>query len=542
MSATFDLPNVVPTIGALVLFYITFSTFILPSFSAKHKFWKSQPWVGQSNQWFSGLRAQIRTIKDTRSLIFEGYEKYGKNNKLFILPQLLQEPLIILPSSMIPEINAMPDSRIDIEIPIEATLSIDRLIYPGIGSGLSVHFGIVRRQLTRRLATMTSAIHTELVMAMEREFPVTRQRDHRAVKVYPAIMKIVSQAANRAFCGVEVCRNPVFIKSSCDYAVAIFTLGGIMKMIPKSLHAPVHWTFKGMISRPLAACTKILIPVIHERLRHMQDPELLKSWERPYDALQWLLDEILEQSVTDPSLLNEHTIALRILNWNMASIHSTAITFTNTVLDLYSSPNAEESIASLREECERVLAAHGGIWTKDAVNDLIRVDSAIRESMRYSSILETVTVRLVNDPAGVTLSDGTHLPHGILIAFSQNLLHEDPRFYPKDTNSYNPFRFSAPRETYLAQASESGDPVKLAKVLEAKNEALIAAGPDFLGFGAGRHACPGRFFAAQEMKLALAHMLLSYDIKIEGGRPESNAINGFAVPSEEAEILIRLRE
>lgn len=104
------------------------------------------------------------------------------------------------------------------------------------------------------------------------------------------------------------------------------------------------------------------------------------------------------------------------------------------------------------------------------------------------------------------LSDGTHIPHGVLIAFSQNLLHEDPAHYPENPSEYNAFRFSAPRESYLAQASEAKDPMKLTKALEAKNEALIAVGPDFLGFGAGRHACPGRFFASQEMKLALAHM------------------------------------
>lgn len=101
------------------------------------------------------------------------------------------------------------------------------------------------------------------------------------------------------------------------------------------------------------------------------------------------------QSRTDPSALNEDTIALRLLNLNMASIHSTSITTTNTILDLYSSPNAEKFVAGLREECERVLEANGGVWTKDAVNGLIRVDSAIRESMRMSALLEVVTTRMV---------------------------------------------------------------------------------------------------------------------------------------------------
>ena len=32
-----------------------------------------------------------------------------------------------------------------------------------------------------------------------------------------------------------------------------------------------------------------------------------------------------------------------------------------------------------------------------------------------------------------------------------------------------------------------------------------------MGFGYGEHACPGRFFASNEIKIALAHLLLKYD-------------------------------
>lgn len=42
---------------------------------------------------------------------------------------------------------------------------------------------------------------------------------------------------------------------------------------------------------------------------------------------------------------------------------------------------------------------------------------------------------------------------------------------------------------------------------------LVATSPEHMGFGHGKHACPGRFFAANEMKIALCHMLLKYDFK-----------------------------
>lgn len=41
-----------------------------------------------------------------------------------------------------------------------------------------------------------------------------------------------------------------------------------------------------------------------------------------------------------------------------------------------------------------------------------------------------------------------------------------------------------------------------------------------MGFGYGRHACPGRFFAANQIKHMLAHILLEYDIRMPGGATE----------------------
>lgn len=38
-----------------------------------------------------------------------------------------------------------------------------------------------------------------------------------------------------------------------------------------------------------------------------------------------------------------------------------------------------------------------------------------------------------------------------------------------------------------------------------------------MGFGLGRHACPGRFFAVHHIKIALCHMLLKYDWRFVPG-------------------------
>lgn len=73
---------------------------------------------------------------------------------------------------------------------------------------------------------------------------------------------------------------------------------------------------------------------------------------------------------------------------------------------------------------------------------------------------------------------------------------------------------------------------------------LVATTVDFPAFGYGRHACPGRFFAAHEVKLAICHMLLKYDWKVADGADEPKwraSANGLECDGL-AKIAIRRRD
>jgi cytochrome P450 len=47
----------------------------------------------------------------------------------------------------------------------------------------------------------------------------------------------------------------------------------------------------------------------------------------------------------------------------------------------------------------------------------------------------------------------------------------------------------------------------------ANNAPLVNTSPEYLSFGHGAQACPGRFFAAILAKVTLSHLLLKYDWK-----------------------------
>ena len=53
--------------------------------------------------------------------------------------------------------------------------------------------------------------------------------------------------------------------------------------------------------------------------------------------------------------------------------------------------------------------------------------------------------------------------------------------------------------------------------------------PEHLGFGHRYNACPGRFFAAKEMKTILVHMLLKYEWRLVPGTDPQAIFAGFSV-------------
>jgi cytochrome P450 len=55
---------------------------------------------------------------------------------------------------------------------------------------------------------------------------------------------------------------------------------------------------------------------------------------------------------------------------------------------------------------------------------------------------------------------------------------------------------------------------------------FVSTSPEHMAFGFGKHSCPGRFFAAIEVKIALCHILLKYDFKRRGDYTHCDA-NGL---------------
>lgn len=65
-----------------------------------------------------------------------------------------------------------------------------------------------------------------------------------------------------------------------------------------------------------------------------------------------------------------------------------------------------------------------------------------------------------------------------------------------------------------------------------------------LSWGYGKHACSGRFFAANEIKIIFSYFLLNYDFKFETERerPANYAFELQNMADENVVIMVRKRK
>lgn len=188
-------------------------------------------------------------------------------------------------------------------------------------------------------------------------------------------------------------------------------------------------------------------------------------------------------------------LAYRIMMVNFTAIHTTTFTVTNLLFDLLGSSRASEFYAGLREEAERLLRDYNGVWTKAAVAKAIRLDSAIRETMRLSSFLGRGLERKVVSKEGLTLEDGCHVPRGAKIGVPVYSIHHDEAFYAQ-AHEYDAFRFSRLQEdaTVPKNVPEDGNTGSntcqpdASDASQGKLETLVTTSETFLSFGHGRHA------------------------------------------------------
>ncbi|GAB1320333.1 hypothetical protein MFIFM68171_10543 [Madurella fahalii] len=509
--------------------------------------WKTgKPTVGTRKQWFSWELATLRSFSLSKNWSFEGYAKYGKANSPFIIPCVERGPVVLVPPKQIKKVYGLPDSVLDMWYTSNDTIQSKYTISDRNIVTHPFQINVIRNQMTRNLDVLTPVIAAELESAFERCWG--NDDEWREFRIWDSCLNLIAGASNAAFCGAPLCQDDVFLKSLRDHGMITF-LGALMISGTPHLFKPITgkiigWACEWMFHRTKRLC----MPFVKERLantaRAREDPSF--CWTAPRDGLQWIIEE--SYATKDPAQLDPVRVVRRLLYVNDISLHSTSFTVQNLIPDIYNFDQREALVEALREECSAVLKEAGGVWSRDAVQKLKLVDATIRESMRLTPFASIALPRTVVDPHGISMDspDGKfHVPCGTVIATPIDPIHHDAAIYP-DPNRFNPFRFvqPGPARSILAAFNPGEDNLGEEQKTPdgAKAKSSVTLDDKFLGFGFGKHACPGRFFALNEMKIFVAHMVLNYDVECLGKWPELTNMVWLKVPYNEGRVRVRKRQ
>ncbi|KAJ5504731.1 hypothetical protein N7463_007605 [Penicillium fimorum] len=465
------------------------------------------PLVGKTGWDLTNKKARLLFTQSCRQLITEGFAKGASVFQIIGATS----PIIILHPKFVDEIKSNPNLSFE-----DSTFFNNRI--PGFepfhnGTSSKVVVEVVRTSLTQALGSISLRLSKESSATLKEGLPATDEW-----KPFPLAYKIpymVARVSSLIFVGETISNDDEWINVSVNYAIDSFTAMRELREWPSVLHPIVHWFLPSSqkIRNHLETARCIISRELEKRALIRAGKLPAEDPPRGPDAIDWYR----ETAEARNNLTFDQSIAQ--VGLALAAIHTTSNLLTNVMYDLAAYP---EYIQPLRDEI-RAVAAEDGTLKKTSLLKLKLMDSVMKESQRTHPLSLASMNRVALEQ--IVLSDGTVIPKGASMFVSTKTL-EDDNVYP-NAATYDGYRFYNKRQ-------QPGN--------EHKHQ-FVATSPEHFVFGHGIHACPGRFFAANETKILLLHLLLKYDWKLESGGRPANIENGFeSITDPRVLLLFRSRE
>ncbi|KAG8219260.1 cytochrome P450 [Butyriboletus roseoflavus] len=483
------------------------------------------PTVGSSG-WLGSWWAVLKYLINATDILQEGYEKH--KSAPFKVTEPYRWVVVLSNREHVEELRRAPDGALSFKEAVHDQFSMEYTTGAKVHSN-SYHIPIVRAQLTRNIEALYPEIKDEMSTAFDDVLDL-RGNEWKSVPALSSVQKVVCRTSNRVFVGLSLCRDPDWMDLNIQYAFDIIKGGAIIGLFPKLLK-PIAARLFTSVSQSIQRGRKLLEPIIEERRKYIN--EYGKEWvDKPNDFISWLMEE-------HPELMIK-PLTRTILALNVAAIHvgpdgvslytfdaeifrlrgqTTSNTFTQALFYLVANP---QYIQPLREEVEGIVEKEG--WSKVSLAKMRKVDSFLKECQRFEGISSTGLMRKALKD--YTFSDGTFVPKGTTLVAAMWSIQHDEALY-ENAHAFKPFRFADLH-------GEDGEGVKYQ---------FTSTSTDYLVFGHGRHACPGRFFAATELKSMLAHIVVTYDVKLADNATPPRTLH-FAtalMPDPRAKLMFRRR-
>nr|VWP00087.1 Uncharacterized protein [Ganoderma boninense] len=332
---------------------------------------------------------------------------------------------------------------------------------------LSVALGIidiVREKLLKKLYSVLPDAVDEVFVAIKDYIPAG-DIDWTSIEIAPVVGKILARAGNRIFVGLPLCRDEAYLALAIGFSRRLIKQVSVLRRVPDFLKrrfiAP--FVIKAQDDTSRAVCH--IPPLIEERMRALEEDRE----DKPNDS---------DGTAMDPGKCD--------------SKRRDGVSYHSTIVYLQ-------------------------LWVNRHLIQHLMMPPRARTDYCLYGVRPRHTSR-DDEPEGVkdiTLHDGTRIPAGTLLGANAHALHRDAAPLA-DAHTFDAF-------CYARMRGCAGQSLK---------HQFASTSPGYIAFGHGPRAwfidddhdddddddaanSPGRFFASNILKAALACILLNYDLKPE---------------------------
>ncbi|KAL7894277.1 cytochrome P450 [Trichoderma sp. SZMC 28014] len=325
--------------------------------------------------------------------------------------------------------------------------------------------------------------------------------------------RYIGRMSSAVFVGAELARDAEWQRLILSYTINLFNGVRALRTWPWFTRSFIHWFLPECRAcrQQLALARQLLQPILKKRRQAIE--EAMSATQPPpvFDDTITYIEETAAGRPFDPAATQ--------LAFAISAMHTTTELLKQTLVDICLHP---ELIKPLRDEAKAAVGQYG--WTTAGMFQMQLMDSVIKESQRLKpGSLVNLERKALKD---VTLPDGSLLPKGTNVAVDTANMW-NPDIY-KDPTAYDGYRFY--------NARKAGGPAS-------NTTQLVSVNSDFIAFGLGPSVCPGRFMVANEIKAALATILMQYDIRLPQDERPQIMYYGFEMLSDPTTVIeVKRRE
>lgn len=311
------------------------------------------------------------------------------------------------------------------------------------------------------------------------------------------------------FLGESLCRNERWLEISKSYTIDAVELSYLLRTVFPPLQPIAYWFYPQAtrLRKAIRDAHALIDPEVERRKAIVEEAHA--NGEKPprvADTLGWMYELSKNRHHTD-FVAGQLTLAF-------ASINNTVEVLTAALMDVCEYPDV---VDKLRAEIVEVIGKQG--WTKASLYDLKLLDSFLREGQRFHPGVSISMQRCAEKE--IRLSDGTVLPKDSRIMVAGDYMEPDAKTSPFDVERFVRLREEADGE---------------------KGYQFVTPGPEYMPFGYGKHACPGRFLASNELKIALCHLVMKYDWRFVPGDEGERFLTLEATNAVQRDVKVQMRK